>query len=412
MSPNSSSHDVVVVGARVAGASVALHLARAGFDVLVLERTDALGPTFSSHQMNIVGSECLDAWGLYDDLLSSDCPGMSEMMYDLGEMSVVAKVPAVGDLAQLHYCKREVLDNILIGQAIRAGARVQFGVSFRALTEMDERGVTVEVERPGATPHKIHTRFLIGADGRRSNVARALGAQQYNVMDERALTCFGYFRGHVTDRLEVYMANTGSVALFPTNDSETCAVLVQRPSPELYQGMSKAALLNTAIAARPALKEKLDGCVGNPRVYRFAGAPGYFRQPYAGRCALVGDAGYYRDPIVGDGIADAMVSAELLAGQVTKVLRGAPTGPALETYKAVRDAHFYPEYERTRKFLRFEYDLEALTRRVRGSASGPMILRRVVDTALAANRRTRRDMLRLLDEAETAATDPKPRGTT
>jgi 2-polyprenyl-6-methoxyphenol hydroxylase-like FAD-dependent oxidoreductase len=78
--------------------------------------------------------------------------------------------------------------------------------------------------------------------------------------------------------------------------------------------------------------------------------------------ALVGDAGYFKDPITAHGISDALRDAELLA---TAVLIG--TDAALRTYQSVRDDLSVSLFDLTDTIASFAWrsdELAALHRRL------------------------------------------------
>jgi 2-polyprenyl-6-methoxyphenol hydroxylase-like FAD-dependent oxidoreductase len=79
-----------------------------------------------------------------------------------------------------------------------------------------------------------------------------------------------------------------------------------------------------------------------------ADVPNFFRKPWGPGWALVGDAGYMKDPTTGLGIADAFRDAGLLARALDAVLAGhAPADEALAAYQSERDAAALPMYEVT-----------------------------------------------------------------
>jgi flavin-dependent dehydrogenase len=74
--PNRSRHDVVVVGARVAGSATAMVLARLGRDVAVVDQASFPSDTVSTHSIARSGVVQLHRWGLLDEVLASGAPAM------------------------------------------------------------------------------------------------------------------------------------------------------------------------------------------------------------------------------------------------------------------------------------------------------------------------------------------------
>ena len=88
----------------------------------------------------------------------------------------------------------------------------------------------------------------------------------------------------------------------------------------------------------------------------FAGLVGYVRQSCGPGWALVGDAGYHRDPVTGHGITDAFRDAELLANAVDVTLRAGDAGcelEALTAYQLRRDTALRETFEITRALSAF-----------------------------------------------------------
>jgi 2-polyprenyl-6-methoxyphenol hydroxylase-like FAD-dependent oxidoreductase len=103
----------------------------------------------------------------------------------------------------------------------------------------------------------------------------------------------------------------------------------------------------TIAQVAPELAEQLRG---GRREDRWIGAtvPSYFRRPYGPGWALIGDAGYLKDPCTAQGITDAFGHAELLTDALDDGLRRTrPVGAALADYEQRRNAAAMPMYEFT-----------------------------------------------------------------
>jgi 2-polyprenyl-6-methoxyphenol hydroxylase-like FAD-dependent oxidoreductase len=76
-----------------------------------------------------------------------------------------------------------------------------------------------------------------------------------------------------------------------------------------------------------------------PRALRtFTGRPGHMRRSWGPGWALVGDAGYFKDPLTAHGLTDALRDAELLARGIIAVIDGADERDALGCFQTTRDA--------------------------------------------------------------------------
>jgi len=145
---------------------------------------------------------------------------------------------------------------------------------------------------------------------------------------------YRYFRGVAADGYHWYFTPGSAAGVIPTNDGLACvfaATSAENLRREL-DGGAGAGLRRVLTRAAPGLADRLEhhGAAGPPRA--FPGLPGYLRDAAGPGWALVGDAGYFKDPITAHGITDALRDAEILARVVTS------RGPgAVARYQAERD---------------------------------------------------------------------------
>ncbi len=84
----SDSYDVIVVGARCAGAPTAMLLARQGHRVLLVDRATFPSDTVSTHLVHQPGVAALARWGLLDRLVATGCPPISTYLFDFGAVEI------------------------------------------------------------------------------------------------------------------------------------------------------------------------------------------------------------------------------------------------------------------------------------------------------------------------------------
>lgn len=101
-------YDVIVVGARCAGAPLAMLLARAGHRVALVDRASFPSDTMSTHFLWQRGAARLSAWGLLDQLQARGCAPIREITFDVGPVQLVGIGPAVAGVAET-YCLRRTL---------------------------------------------------------------------------------------------------------------------------------------------------------------------------------------------------------------------------------------------------------------------------------------------------------------
>jgi flavin-dependent dehydrogenase len=158
-----------------------------------------------------------------------------------------------------------------------------------------------------------------------SFVASAIGAPFIRRGRHASDIAYGYWTGLEVRGYEWFYRPRLTAGFIPTNHGEVC-VFVGAPRGSLPPGSYLSALA----AAGPDAHDRLAVAAAPARVQRFGGIPGFIRRAVGPGWALVGDAGYFKDPLSTHGLTDALRDAELLA---RAVLRG-----NLDEYQLQRDA--------------------------------------------------------------------------
>lgn len=341
-----SIYDLIVIGARCAGSPTAMLLARDRHRVLLVDRDTFPSDKMSTHIVHVAGTAKLAAWGLLDAVAASGCPPIAGAALDFGAFRLAAPWSAEGGIDVTYCPRRTLLDKILLDGAAAAGAEIREGFLVEEILFEADRVVGIRGRDRDGQKVTERARLVIGADGMRSRVADAVSASAYN--EKPPLTCvyYAYFDNVPIERLEVYLRPGRVVAGIPTNDGQT-VVYVGWPHAEFPSVKSN---LEASFFDSIGLAPELAGRVRNgQRASRFMGTadlPNFFRKPYGPGWALVGDAGYHKDPILAHGISDALRDAELLAAAVHAGLSGErPIEAALADYETRRNEAATPLYE-------------------------------------------------------------------
>ncbi|MDQ4088779.1 MAG: FAD-dependent monooxygenase, partial [Actinomycetota bacterium] len=333
-------------GSRCAGAAAAMLLARRGRRVLVVDRATFPSDVLSGHTIQPAGVARLARWGLLGRVRDTGVPFSSRVRFDLGDV-VLEGSPAPVDGIDATVCiRRTVFDPLLADAATDAGAEIRLGVSVGELVRDGDRIVGI-VGRDGAgRSWEARSRVVVGADGANSFTARAVGAAKYHVRPATTVAVYSYWAGVAVDHIELYARPGRFFIAAPTNDGLTfVAQQVPVGDAARYRGRVDAAVAE-ALADVPWLGARV---AEGERVERFRFAridDGFFRQSVGPGWALVGDAGYHKDPITAQGMLDAFRDAELLADAIDEGLDGDLTA-SLAQYQAARDAAVGPMYELT-----------------------------------------------------------------
>jgi len=351
-----SRYDAAVVGARCAGASTAMLLARAGASVLLVDRQGYGTDAVSTHALMRAGVLQLKRWGLLAPLLAGGTPRIEQTTFHYGDEAIHVDIKPQHGVACLCAPRRTVLDRILVDAAKSAGAEVRHGVSLTDLRfGSDGRiaGVIVKDSSGGRTA--IESDVVIGADGRQSLVAKLVGAKKYVEGTGSSGYVYGYYEDLVDDGYHWYFERNTAAGVIPTNDHQHC-VFVGVPRDRFADAFRKdleGGFLRMAAANSPGLQAEIGEARRVSRLRGFAGGAGYLRQSHGPGWALVGDAGYFKDPLTAHGITDALRDAELLS---RAVLDGEVH--AFVRYQDERDALSGPLLDVTDRIASFDWGLD------------------------------------------------------
>ena len=256
-------HQVVVVGARVAGAATAMLLARAGHDVVLLDRSPFPSDTVSTHGIARGGVVQLSRWGLLDEVHATGAPAVREVLFRLGDGQDVRRIKHRAGVDHLVAPRRHALDAVLQDAAVRAGATLRTGVTVTGVRRRaDGRVVGVDGRGPGGEPVAVEADIVIGADGVRSRMAGWLGAEVLHSSPSGTGTFYTYVPDVPLETegvaYEFHVARDAFAGIFPTNDGVACVwlgaptrtlAMLHSPGPQRVDG-----LLAAITAASPSLE--------------------------------------------------------------------------------------------------------------------------------------------------------------
>jgi len=355
-----STYDVVVVGGRVAGASTALLLARSGARVAVVER-GLDRDTVSTHALMRAGVLQLGRWGVLGDIVAAGTPPIRHtgFRYPDGEQ-VRVSIRDTHGVEALYAPRRTVLDPLLLYSAQEAGAEVYRRTDVVGLTRRPDGRVSGVVTRGPAEDTELRADLVVGADGLQSVVARDAGAVTLRRGRAASAVLYRYVRGLDVTGYEWVYGDRATAGLIPTNDEATCVFVSAPPARmrELRRSGQESAYQTLLDAAAPGLGDLVAGAVDHSRLRGWRGAVGQVRCAWGPGWALVGDAGYFKDPITAHGITDALRDAELLANAIVASSgRGiAAQHAALAGYQETRDRLSRALWEATEEVACFGWD--------------------------------------------------------
>ena len=361
MQPINNAYDVVIVGARCAGAATAMLLAALGLRVLVFDKNRLGTDTVSTHALMRPAVLLLHRWGVSDRLDQVQTPRITKTSFlysdERGCESVEVQIKPRRGVHALYAPRRTVLDRALAEAARDAGADVRHGVQMLDLLRGQGgrvSGVVVKDEHGRRT--EVRAELVIGADGRRSNVARLAGATPYVVGRHSTACAFGYFDALPVDGNRWYFRPGMGSGAIPTNDGQTC-LFASVPGGAAQGSVAnrQRAFYDVLAQSAPDIAARLPGATIDGKLRFFPGMRGFLRQPHGHGWALVGDAGYMTDPITAHGITNALRDADILARTIAD-------GDNLSRFQAARDDLSLKFFEISDRVASLDWDIRTVQR--------------------------------------------------
>jgi flavin-dependent dehydrogenase len=356
-------YDVVVVGGRVAGASTALLLARAGAHVALVDRGRRGSDTVSTHGLMRAGVLQLLRWGVLPDVIAAGTPPVRQVIFHYadGEPVRVTLRPSAG-VDALYAPRRHLIDRLLVDAAAAAGAEVLHETTAtQLLRDSTGRVAGVRILSRHGDLADLGASFTVGADGLRSTVAEGAAAPLVRQGTAEGAVLYRYFEDLPAAGYEWAYGDRAAAGLIPTNDA-TCVFVATTPSRlrRLRRGGSEPAFNAVLATAAPTFVDRVAAAIPASSLRGWAGARGFLRHCWGPGWALVGDAGYFKDPITTHGMSDAMRDAELLADALLAALSGSPEAMTLAAYERTRDSLSSRLFAVTEAVAAFDWDLDRI----------------------------------------------------
>lgn len=358
-------YDALIVGARVAGATAAAFLGDAGYRVLLVDRGSFPSPALSTHFFRGAGFvSVLRDLGVLSTVLQLGAPPLvRQYSYSEGDPTYVVEPPQEpGDVGYCLSVRRVALDDLLVRRAT-ASPTVDLLQRTRVvgLLREENRVVGARLSGPGGE-RDVRAHIVIGADGRHSSVAQAVGAENERWDSATRATYYCYVRGFAPregdapDGPEFSLLEDELAYVFPSEAGVTCLAL--SINLEEYASLgpnreSRAARLSALLDRHHGLAERWHASTLEGGWLGAGPDPYYLRAPAGPGWALVGDAGAHQDPWTGFGMDMAGVHARWLAQALISWWRGEESETeALATFRRRRDEHALERYQISVEFGR------------------------------------------------------------
>ncbi|WDZ83566.1 NAD(P)/FAD-dependent oxidoreductase [Micromonospora cathayae] len=348
--------DVIVVGARCAGSPVAMLLARRGHRVLMVDRSSFPSDTVSTHYIHQAGLSRLQDWGLLDEVIAAGTPAVRKMNFSYTGIPLVGWADPIDGIDAVYCPRRVVLDEILVNAARRAGVEVIEQFTMTDLVFDEGRVVGIRGREGDGPEQEFRSSVVVGADGFHSTVARKVNAELYNVRPASGFIYYSYYSGLDWEMQHKTGFHEQWFGAWPTNfDQHMVAVICSRRQLKEFRQDPERRFLAVFDDVEPEKGQQLRELGRREEPLRPMRYPdNYYRKSHGPGWALVGDAGYHKDPITGWGMTDAFLHGELLADKINEALSGLRTmDDALAEYAKLRDEESAPVYDFTTTMAEF-----------------------------------------------------------
>ena len=343
------AYDAIVVGARCAGSPTAMLLARSGHRVLLLDRAEFPSDTISTHLDPSARGRGTRALGPARPRPRDRHARRSTPTRSISGRSRISGAPGTDEAPCAYAPRRTVLDKLLVDAAADAGAEVRERFVVESLVMDGDRVAGIRGHGKGGKTVTEQAAVVIGADGRNSLVADAVGAEEYHEKPRAAGELL-----HVLERpadgrplrdLRPSRAGVRGVAHARRPDARHRRPpdrRVRRRQAGRRRQLPRGARDRSRVRRARARLRSARSASSAPR------SASCFRKPYGPGWALVGDAGYNKDFITAQGIHDAFRDAESCAAALDAWFAGGGSfEDAMREYQARRDEQVLPMYEFT-----------------------------------------------------------------
>ncbi|MGH3712335.1 MAG: NAD(P)/FAD-dependent oxidoreductase [Micromonosporaceae bacterium] len=381
--------DAVVVGARCAGVATGIALARAGRRVIAYDRATFPSDTLSTHLLFAGGVAELAELGALERVEAIGAPRLPVALMAGAGLTVTARYTPVHDIDYGLCVRRTGLDAALAETARQAGVEIREATRVTHVIWDGDRAAGVRAEDRKGRQYEIRAPLVVGADGRRSTIARQVGAATRRQRRNGRACLFAYWRdGEPGWRSIAAQWRNGDElgTAFPC-DGGLVLVLLMPPVSRAADRPDIEQEYDRTLARLPALHERLIRSTRVTRCRSTADTPSYFRRSAGPGWALPGDAGHFKDPVTAQGIRDALRFGRLL-GELAAPALDDPVAldRALRDWEHRRDRECLEAYQWTNRLARAESMSPLEVELYRAGAASPELARQFLDVFARSRR--------------------------
>ncbi len=373
-----SNWDVIIIGARIAGSTLASYLGGAGLRVLLLDRARFPADIPQQASWDIKVNQLWDDLGILTSIEKTGSPRQVAHYFATDDIVVPYSYADMGKYVFRMTVRRMKLDTLL-AQHAASFQSVELRTDFPVHRLLREGDRVIGICGGKHSHPVVETASLVvGADGQHSWLARQVRAAKYAEIASRWASYFAYYRNtHAKPEVGHYAwtANTFFVGMMADEGLLTAnASIPESELDDFRRNLPQS--FDERLRSHPHFREvigdgKREGIISGACHLKM-----YKRIPYGAGWALVGDAGYHLDPMAAKGVTAATVSARLLADAICTAFSGNTTfEAALCQYHQERDRQLVNEWNVTHRAITVEPPCEEDRIRARLLADQPELCR-------------------------------------
>lgn len=331
---------------------MAAPLARAGRKVVVLDKAAFPADTLSTHVLFPMGVNEVAHIGALDRILALNPSRITHLQVDLVGVSRTERFQQVGEIDYGISVPRIDQDIALIAAARDAGADIREQCTVGDVIHEGGRAVGVTYVNSRGITQEIRAKLIVGADGRYSTVAQQVGEwEPYRRSRNGRGMVFRYMDDPAADTnwaSTMWEGRTHDTIAFafPGTPKGRLLVLFMGPRAEVAEARAEGeGYWARKVAEFPILAERLVGAQNRTPLRATEQTHAYFRRSSGPGWALIGDAAHFKDPLLGQGMRDAMWMGRRLAEHVVEVLDDPKKlDKAARQWERARDLEVLPTY--------------------------------------------------------------------
>jgi flavin-dependent dehydrogenase len=345
------SADVVIVGARCAGSAAAIALAREGRRVIALDRAAFPSDTLSTHLFFPSHFAELARLGALERVEALGAPHHLQGGLHAKGIAVQGRYNAQEGLEYGGCVRRPGLDLALVETAREAGAEVRERTTVTDVVRAaDGRIAGARWRDRDGTEGTISAPLVIGADGRRSAMAGRFGSRVHHRWPNGRMMAFAYYddAGDEAERAVATQWRAGRElgTIFPCDGGQLVALVMPPAERAAEFRADPLSAFDRTVTALPLMAERLDGSTRVTKIRTSYEHHPFFRGSSGPGWALAGDAGHFKDPVIAQGIRDALRFGRLLGEAAAPALDDpVRLDAALWEWEKNRDAECLDSYQ-------------------------------------------------------------------